>query len=211
MKDGARGLSPPQRGHPRWQGEGGEKEAMLNNQKKGVVKMANRKLIGIAVVLYIVVGLFISDSMVFGQNIGRPEDSKEEKQSKIGNADGQTIGDMSSTVIYTSCTWAYDYREGKMSVDTENRGQNNPGNSGVLGRIKQSWSCVPKTCVEIGLATTEGWRDLGVIVDEPLAVTCSGGGESCDWGSSVPHLRQSTHPVTLGRSVRGCLKEPQAK
>lgn len=188
---------------------------MLDNQKKGVIKMSTLRLIGIAVILYIVVGLFVSEKRAFGQYIGGPEDSKKEKHSAISeedsNVDGQMDSSIGSLIIYTSCTWAYDYREGTMSVDTDNRGPNNPGNSSVLGRIKQSWGCVPKTCAEIGLTTTEGWRDLGVILNEPLAVTCSGGGESCGWGSSAAHLRQSTHPVTVGRSARGCLKDQKVK
>lgn len=174
--------------------------------------MSARRLIGIAVILYIlVVGLLISERRVFGQYIDRPEDSKKEKYSEMSeeNGNGEQMGD--TAIIYASCTWAYDYREGKMSVDTDNRGQNNPGNSSVLGRIKQSWGCVPKTCAEIGLTTTEGYRDLGVIVEEPLAMACSGGGESCDWSSSAAHLRQSTHPAIVGRSVRGCLKDQKAK
>lgn len=173
--------------------------------------MFARQLIWAAVSLCMALGFFISDKIVFGQYIDRPEDSKKEKYSEMleENSNGEQMGD--TAIIYTSCTWAYDYREGKMSVDTDNRGQNNPGNSSVLGRIKQSWGCIPKTCAEIGLATTEGWRDLGVIVEEPLAMACSGGGESCDWSSSAAHLRQSTHPVTVGRSVRGCLKDQRAK
>ena len=107
--------------------------------------------------------------------------------------------------IYTACTWAYDYREGIMSVDTNNYNMANSGDNPALGRIRQSWSCIPKTCVEIGLTvgTTAGtYKDLGVIANEPLSVACSGPG-GCNWDGTYA----DGHPVSAGRSLRACLRQ----
>ena len=95
----------------------------------------------------------------------------------------QTGGSSSLPVLYTACSWRYDYREGAVGIGAAS-----------------NWGCTPPAC-----PTTGGtWVDLGVTATEPLAVACSGtGGAWCTWDDP----RNYYHPVSAGRSVRACLRQ----
>ncbi len=88
----------------------------------------------------------------------------------------QTGGSSSLPVLYTACSWRYDYREGAVGI-------------GAAG----NWGCTPPAC-----PTTGGtWVDLGVTATEPLSVACSGN-VHCGWA----HTDSYYHPVSAGRSPR---------
>ena len=96
----------------------------------------------------------------------------------------QTGGSSSLPVLYTACSWRYDYREGAVGIGAAS-----------------NWGCTPPAC-----PTTGGtWVDLGVTATEPLSVACPGGANTgdCSWAGSNGYV----HPVSSGRSVRACLRQ----
>ena len=118
-------------------------------------------------------------------------------QDKFYHYNGSTwqsqSGGSSGLVIYTSCAWRYDYKEGVVGIGAA-----------------ANWGCIPPVCPAAGGT----WLDLGIIANDPASIACgvsdSGTGSICDWDGTTGTnnaLAPSRHPITVGRSLRACLKQ----
>lgn len=97
----------------------------------------------------------------------------------------QAGGSSSLPVLYTACSWRYDYREGTVGIGAAS-----------------NWGCIPPACPTAGGT----WVDLGVTATEPLSVACSGS-DRCYWDTTGAGAASYYHPVSAGRSVRACLRQ----